>query len=301
MSANNTNKDILSLQISDMVLGINKSRISKLQEIPGNSLSNNYLCVCENTEELFIKIYYSENSTFPMQQFLYSNDIPVPRPIHELCIGQNTFCAVYEYITAQSVAIFLEQCSNKELASDIATSLRKMHNLKINAPTKVEDTHLEIKKLIEYINDNSINFVNKSKIINYLLSNAVSVPVERLGIIHMDFHLKNILISRADRRILFTDFENLTYGDTWRDFVYAALFHEPCENSFWHSFIESYFDNDIPKQFWESVKYYCYVQLLRMIVCEYQKGNVDEINKLVKSINTGFPINASNPQWYRFM
>lgn len=287
------------IKISDVILSTIGSKPSELIRISGNSLAKNYLCVCENYEELFIKIYCAENSTFKLQQCLYANAVSMPKPMYEAEIEKNVFCAVYEYVRAFSADACLGRFSEETLASRISSELKKMHSLK--APYEVENIRFETQKLVRYIQNNSVCFSGEKEIIDYLTLHTVDVAEERIGFAHMDFHLKNVMIDKDKSNVIITDFENLAYGDTWRDFVYAAFFHEPRENLFWKAFIQSYFNNNIPQQFWESVKYYCYVQALRMIVCEHQKGNLNEIEKLAKSINTGFSIKALHPRWYKFM
>lgn len=297
MSATIENRDFFTSTVKDVVFNISGANVSEIQRISGNSLSENHLCVCEDSSRFFVKLYCSNNSTFAIQQHLYANSVSMPIPIHEQHIGRNTYLAVYEYVTAFPVEAFPEKFSDKTLADNIAVELRKMHTLQMHRPP--ENIRQEILKLILYINTEGIDFYKKNEIIDYLLSNSVDVNENRVGVIHMDFHLRNVLISGEDNgRIIITDFENLSYGDIWRDFVYAALFHNQCENPLWYSIIMNYFDDSIPKQFWESVKYYCYVQVLRMIACEHMKENYSEINRLSESISTQFPIYSYCPKWF---
>ena len=77
-------------------------------------------------------------------------------------------------------------------------------------------------------------------------------------------------------------------SEPWRDFVYATSFHEKGENMFWFSVLLEYFKYLIPEEFWKAIKFYSIIQLLRMVICNYQMKNNYAIERVSESLFTTY-------------
>lgn len=257
----------------------------------GNSTARNFIIFIRNTPRYFVKVYDKRVNYLSKLKKLSSQYNFFVYLIADFSIGSKR-CMVTEWLEGKSIAGVPSE------AYQVARILKTIHSQKYSAKLYKFRVKLELKRYFLYLKRYKVEFKHKQEIITYLAKNYPLCRKE-FSLTHMDVHRRNFIID-SNGIIHLVDYENLRIFDPWRDLVYACFFHDKEENLFWEMVIKNYFDFDIPEDFWITMKYYCYLHLLRMIICEHQKGNLENVDLLVKSIWENWNCyNDSLPKWKR--
>ena len=255
----------------------------------GNSLATNYCVYCDGIPYFFAKTYQANSDTrYQALKYLQNNCkmiVPLVADI-ELKVGWRLM--IMKWVNCEQFAL------NGKNARDCASLLKEFHCISVPEEYPKLNICTEIEQYVSFIKQNDIAFPFKDDIIEYLYSSCFIE--NQFSFTHMDFHAKNII--KEDENIFFIDYENISISHPWRDLVYACFFHNNEEDFFWKQFLDEYLGGNIPVHFWESMKYFVYIHLLRMIICEYQNKHYDEIHKLANSVTTGFSLLSSPPRWF---
>lgn len=252
----------------------------------GNSLSEN-VCLKSKGGKLYTAKLGNKNqrmSRFELTRKLYDYGAAIANPIVEFDLGiENKFCTISEWIDGQT----LDECiaSNTYsvfgLAKMVCISISNIHKFNLT-PSFRQILNQEIESYILFINEHGITFPHMDSYFQ-MIRNVKLQSFGFVGCTHMDFHTKNIIINTNGRAMLI-DCENMMISEPWRDFVYAIAFHDKDENLFWFSVLLEYFEYSIPKEFWIVIKFYSIIQLLRMVICNYQMKDNCAIEKISESL-----------------
>lgn len=258
----------------------------------GNSTAQNYCILIRNIPRYFVKVYDKKVNLLPKLQQLSKQNNSLANPIADFSVGLKR-CMVIDWLDGKNIS------GTPSEAHQVAEILKIIHSQKTSAKHHKLHIKLELKRYLLYLTVNKVEFMYKQEIVSYLLKNLVLCRKE-YSLAHMDVHRRNFIIDSNDI-IRLVDYENLCITDPWRDFVYACFFHDREEDLFWEAVINNYFNNNIPEDFWITMKYYCYLHLLRMIICEHRKNNYENIDRFVKSIwkNWSLSTNETLPKWYK--
>ncbi len=255
----------------------------------GNSTAQNYCILIRNTPRYFVKVYDKKVKHLSQLQYLRRQNDFFVYPIVDFSVGSKR-CMVTDWLDGEDIS------GTPSEAYQVAEILKFIHSQKASVKHHKLHYKLELKRYLLYLTVKKVDFMHKQEIISYLLNNSALCRKE-CSLTHMDVHRRNFIIDSNDI-VRLVDYENLCITDPWRDFVYACFFHDREENLFWEAVINYYFNDNIPEEFWITMKYYCYLHLLRMIICEHQKGNYETIDRLVKSIWGNWNCNNCNlPKW----
>lgn len=241
----------------------------------GNSTAQNYCILIRNTPHYFVKVYDKKVKALPKLQQLSKQNNSLANPIVDFSVGLKR-CMMIDWLGGENIS------GTPSEACQVAEILKFIHSQKTSVKHHKLNIKLELKRYLLYLTVNKVEFMHKQEIISYLLKNSALCRKE-YSLTHMDVHRRNFIIDSNDI-VRLVDYENLCITDPWRDFVYACFFHDREEDLFWEAVINNYFNDDIPEDFWITMKYYCYLHLLRMIICEHQKGNYENIDRLINSI-----------------
>ncbi len=264
-----------------------RAKIKKIKK--GNSTAQNYCILIRNTPKFFAKIYDNRVKHLSKLQDLSKQNNFFVYPIVDFAVGSKR-CMVTDWLDGEDIS------GTPSEAYQVAEILKSIHSQKASVKHQKSDIKCELKRYLLYLTINKVNFMYKQEIISYLLKNTALCRKE-FSLTHMDVHCRNFIID-SNNIVHLVDYENLCITDPWRDFVYACFFHDRAEDTFWEAVIQNYFNNNIPENFWITMKYYCYLHLLRMVICEHQKGNYENIDRLVKSIWENWNYNNGNlPKW----
>lgn len=254
----------------------------------GKSTAVNY-CIKTFEKFLFAKVYEGMcDMRFQAIKYIYDKNVKLIKPYYDFQVSTEKRCMVLEWISGENVHINLEN------AERIVSILKELHSVQVPVKMPCNNMQEELEYYMRFIKNNLLSFKHKDEILDYLIQN-IGLCRNVYAFTHMDVHIGNFI--QCDGEIYLIDYENMSITDPWRDFVYAVFFHDPIEDAFWLWIIKRYFGDKIPENFWEIMKYYCYMQLLRMIICEYKKGSINKIEEIVSSIDRGFSLESDRPKW----
>lgn len=263
------------------------AKIKKIKK--GNSTAINYCILIRNTPCYFVKVYDKKVKHLSQLQYLSNQNNFFVYPIIDFSVGSKR-CMVTDWLDGEDIS------GTPSEAYQVSEILKSIHSKKTSVKHHKLHIKLELKCYVLYLTVNKIEFMHKQEIISYLLKNS-DLCRKEFSLTHMDVHRRNFIIDSNDI-VRLVDYENMCITDPWRDFVYACFFHDRVEDAFWEAVIQNYFNNNIPENFWITMKYYCYLHLLRMVICEHQNGNYENIDKLVNSIWKNWNCNNGNlPKW----
>jgi len=212
--------------------------------------------------------------------------------------------------------------TTESFAAQLASALRELHAVKMPRGgahlSRFSDLFSESEKYRTVIERRGISFPYKEEAFAYVSEcekalrarmsgkerykesryNRYTGTVREPVLLHNDLHEGNVILT-DEGRVHLIDYDNVCYGDPWRDLVYAALFHEDSRDRFWHAVLTEYFAGKIPDDFWRECKYYVYLHAMRMIVCCDSVARQDEVERIGASLRDAFPTNELYPYWYR--
>ena len=254
----------------------------------GNSLASNYLIANRGEPVFFAKIHDEDNGKrFAAARYLFGQNIPMPEPLAEFDAGDGKVCTLTRWISAEPIL------PTEKNAKKGAQIIRALHSVEVPPEYPSGNLSAEVQYYLSYFEKADNCPVRFEDIAGVLRQPAPQSP--QCSFTHLDVHMRNFV--QNGQKLFLIDFENLTVSDPWRDLVYAAFFHNRDENEFWAAFLWEFFRGEPPESFWSTMKYYCYVHLLRMMMCEHKKGNADMLRYLSESVLTNFPATARLPSW----
>ena len=139
----------------------------------------------------------------------------------------------------------------------------------------------------------------KKIIIQYVLSNLHYLNDRFKSIIHGDLHLQNILITNSGA--MFIDLDDVCWGDPFEDLVYAANLHGMKSEAYsYFMFLEYYFDNKIPEEFWPIVNVYSIKKAMHIIEDEINRSqNHRSILSMSSILREHDYMSQDEPHWFK--
>ena len=141
-----------------------------------------------------------------------------------------------------------------------------------------------------------MHFPGIEKAVEFLRNNKDVISEDRVGILHNDIRLENILIK--DGRLFIIDFDSGYFGDCYGDFTYLTALADKDFRAFAYAVIMSYFNGEPPQCFWKANLYFCMIKLIEYAVYKFNKSGkmvVNQANSCIKIFN-GF--NDVIPDWW---
>lgn len=281
-------------------IDINKYSIRLLDK--RNRVSQRLMLSMEDTPKFIVKIMPNKSyiRTYELIESLYKKGAPFTKP---LCGFKLTDTGDYCLVTywAEGSEIVLSNMPNRDMvypySCTLANILHKLHDIRVDKNFLYVHMETELKLYLKTISDLKIDFCYKNEILNYIQNERIS-SINSIGYVHMDLHRENIIWSKCGEATLI-DYETIMVTDTYREFVYAVGFHDHNEDIFWMATIWAYFNGRIPEDFWRKMRYYCFIQLLRMVIFEKKENNQEKIDWLCRSLyRTYDDLKSIEPQWF---
>lgn len=284
-------RDIQTIKnrIKELLVTEDISSIDVIAVQGGNSLSRNYCVSFHNQPLFFAKVYPCRNGDYPLLQKIMGTISNGDKLVAVFRIGNNC-CLITNWIEGSGVHGTVSE------AQQTARILQSIHAMPVPIKARSSDVYVELLHYRIYLSVHQVNFPHKVEITSFLKENS-GLSRNETTLTHGDVHQGNLIVdSRGTVHLV--DYENFAVRDPWRDFVYTCFFHARSENPFWKEVLQTYFNGHVPAQFWATMKYYCYLHLLRMVICEHQKGNSKTIDLLANSIWKGWNCKTDSlPKW----
>ena len=157
-------------------------------------------------------------------------------------------------------------------------------------------TLASVRQMKEEIIKNGIRFQEMDQAIGYLEENESLLSDSRLGILHNDVRPQN-LIAEGDSIYLF-DFDSGRISDCYGDFTYLSALSEEKYRPFSKALIHSYFDSDIPDDFWKVNLFFCITKLMDYAIYKYQTKGTGVVRQAENMISQFDHYMRAAPVWW---
>lgn len=143
-----------------------------------------------------------------------------------------------------------------ELGRQAGNILRMIHQISLNEEENPIDTKISKKLLQLEKYEHSLRRVeNDEEVVNYVKQNIQKIWREKPTYLHGDFHPGN-LIYQSDGTIGVIDFNRWEIGDPYEEFYKLESYGVELSVPYCIGQIESYFNDQVPEQFWETLSVY---------------------------------------------
>lgn len=176
-----------------------------------------------------------------------------------------------------------------------AAAIKKIHNdTQSQEKVRIDNSFIDEIESKTYLTRNE-----KKIIIQYVLSNLHYLNGRFKSIIHGDLHLQNILMTNLD--VVFIDLDDVCWGDPFEDLVYAANLHGMKSEAYsYFMFLEYYFDNKIPEEFWPIVNVYSIKKAMLIIEDEINRSqNHRSILSMSSILREHDYMSQDEPHWFK--
>lgn len=235
-----------------------------IHRIRGKSYPFKYL-VQHGKELLLIKAgesswYNQLNNEYQKMQLLHSNGVPINEPKEFGILGNGKY--VYwlsSWLYGRDVLSALRfKSSEKQYNIGMAagTLLQKIHSVQNDYGISSIQKSIESCLASYEANINSFREFHKSSIFaKHLYNNRNFNRIFNCTVIHGDYHAKNLIYNNRAKLLSTIDCLSRMYADPYEDFV--RLIVNGNRNPYYATgLVDSYFDDGIPDDFWESLKIY---------------------------------------------
>lgn len=241
-----------------------------------------------DNKRMFLRIadieeYERKKSEYNMMVRVYEHGIITSEPLRfGLCnYGKNCY-SLSSWLDGEDAKTLIPLISETEqyiLGVNSGETLRKIHS--ISAPEFIEPWndwfYKKVQGRIDFYNENLLKSNNGDIIVRYLQDNKYLLDNRPQTFNHGDFNISNLMVM-PDKLIGVIDFNsyNKTYGDPWWEF-------DPCLDGwgsqpstyFFTGLIKSYFNDEIPDEFFEVFSYYMAYAALAAL-CDTSINTQDE-------------------------
>ena len=152
-------------------------------------------------------------------------------------------------------------------------------------------------KLTDEIRSRGISFASIAKAIRFLDDNLSLVSEERAGIVHNDIRPENFILT--DENIYIYDFDSGMIMDCYADFTYLSAMSEKEFRPFSYGFIMSYFDTDIPEEFWRVNLVFSIMKLLDYAIYKFNKKGTMVVQQAASFIEAFEDYSTPVPTWWK--
>jgi aminoglycoside phosphotransferase (APT) family kinase protein len=295
-------KDIPSYSEWNIMDKINKGWSKDEKYFLENNIGEKYLLRISDCN-----VYDNKKKEFESMQEVYKLGINMSRPIgFGICNNGKNLYSLLSWIEGQSADEIIKNLPDKEqygLGVEAGKILRKMHS--IPAPIGQEDWEERmIKKISIHLmryKESGIKVINDDFAIRHINRNLHLLKNRPQKYQHGDFHIGNLIIT-PNNTLGVIDFNRWDYGDTIEEFYKMILFSREISIPFAKGQINGYFDNEIPKDFFEILALYVADVILFSIVWAIPFGS-DDVNGMIKRaeliLDDYDNFNLTIPKWFQ--
>ncbi len=188
----------------------------------------------------------------------------------------------------KTVGKILRNIHNQEFVRDIL----KARNVSV-APA----VNTLAEKLTEEIRSRGITFSGIDRAIKYLNDNLSLISEDRAGIVHNDIRPENFILT--DDSIYIYDFDSGMIMDCYADFAYLTIMSEKDFRPFSYGVIMSYFDTEIPVEFWKVNLVFGILKLLDYAIYKFNKKGTMVVQQAASFIEAFEDYTTAVPTWWK--
>lgn len=211
----------------------------------GSGLHTHFKVTLENEIVFLCKILeFSKERLEEYKSIVDRNISCFQNPSYMIHVTENEFLILLPWIEGNAVG--------RNDMSAAAQTIRKVHSIPGDGAICISKGSIE--KTFEIYRDlieaDYFDILKK-----YVIDNLDYLNGRNASVIHGDLHMLNML--KTAEGIKFIDIDDCRYGDPYRDLIYASnLIKNKEDNVLYYEFLMSYFNDDIPQEFWKIANIY---------------------------------------------
>ena len=276
----------------------------------GWSDDTKYLVLSDDDKKLLLRVsdielYDEKKEEYEVIKKFASSGIEMNQPVDfGVCNnGKNVYvlltwlegCDLEEALPTLSVS------EQYELGLKAGKILRKIHSIKYSEEETPKNTKKDklLMKLDKYINSD-VKIDNDEIIINYIKDNIDDIWSVSPTFCHCDFHPGN-LIYMPNKEIGVIDFNRWEITDPYEEFYKLSSFGVEASIPYCVGQVISYFDGDIPNDFWKALKVYSSWAALYSIAWASKFGEEDiakMVERATRMIDDYDNLKLDIPKWF---
>ena len=208
--------------------------------------------------------FEGKRSEFSLMQKLAAKGCPISQPL-DFWTDTSYVYSVFEWLDGQDmvdVAAVLSDQELYDLGRQAGMFLRTLHSLPIDQAERDWNTFYQAKidKKIAAYQASEHSYKSGQLMIDFIQANRHLLSQRPIAHHHGDFHTGNFLLGE-DRHLKILDFDRHDIGDPWEEFN-RIIFTASLSSAFACGQIDSYFEENIPKEFWPLLALYLTVNSL---------------------------------------
>lgn len=277
----------------------------------GWSSDKKYKIITQNGEALLLRISPIEQFDEKKKEYeivsKYSKlGFPMSEPIDfGVCNDNQNVYMLLTWLTGKDLEEVLPTLSEKrqyELGQEAGRILKKLHSVRVDREDIPNESKIP-KKLfqLEKYEKSKVRIENDRSAIKFVKQNMDKIWKEKPVYLHGDFHPGN-LIYMDDGSLGVIDFNRWEAGDPYEEFYKLQSFAKELSVPYCIGQIDSYFDDDIPENFWIALAVYVAHASLYSIKWAEKFGQ-DEIDGMIKRCKMAFQdydnFHRFIPAWYK--
>ena len=181
----------------------------------------------------------------------------------------NALCVMSPWIEGPSLEDLLRNGNSdrETYASDVASSMRCLHQVQISFPGYGERVGARIKELCDEIDNQQIAFPYQRETLSYLRGAASDFDTWKPCLVHGDVRPENFIVQ--DGRAVLIDFENGRLGGAEEDFAYLMLIGPDELRPFSKQVTKRYGVDLSDEEFWSKVRMYGTLKVVEYVLWKW--------------------------------
>lgn len=239
------------------------------------------------TGKLLLRINSIENFDKKQREYdkiklIEKSGINMSRPLDfGICNNGKNVYMLLTWIEGEDLESILPKVSKKEqytLGQSAGIILKAIHSLPVGDFSPSDIAAKKLRQLDDY-EKSSIRIPDDEPIIEFIKENVHILNSGRMAVCHGDFHPGN-LIYTPEKKIGVIDFNRSRYaGDPYEEFYKLQHFGQSISKVYASAQITSYFDGNIPTDFWKALAVYIAHTALHSIKWAESFG-MDEVRQM---------------------
>ncbi|MFM1525335.1 MULTISPECIES: aminoglycoside phosphotransferase family protein [Helcococcus] len=283
--------------------------ISSVELLKGWSKDKKYILTSSNSEKFILRLTSSDYFMERKRQFnilkkVSKLNINTTKAVDFGYLEDGTVYMLLTYLPGEEGLDYIKKVSDEEaykLGIQAGKILKKLHQIKIKRPEISWKDRYDVKAEIKINNILNCKYKIKylDKLIKYYKDNIHLMENRPIKFSHGDFHLGNMIIN--DNKIGIIDFEKSTIADPYDDLkpfrwnVFGNAYFET-------GLINAYFSNNIPKNFFEILKFYSVEAMISQLpwALNYGQEEIDMAYYMIeKQMEWLEVLDLIVPTWYK--
>ena len=244
-----------------------KQCVSCIEIKSGDGLRAHYKVSLSDDQVYLFKILHLSESRLRTYNSIMQTDIDCfQKTLYLWEIQQNKYGALIEW--KESLIPFgYRGCDKTAIigyVKEAAKTIRKVHENFLRDEICI--TPKDVENFFD-INRELLDSYQADILREYVVNNMRYLNGRKKTVIHGDLHLKNMMVTVEGS--FFIDLDDCDYNDPYLDLIYASnLIKSSEEYVYYYHFLKSYFEDNIPQDFWIVVNIYSIYKAIFIMRCE---------------------------------